>query len=255
MAITASFSPSAKLLLVSSDNVADVITISCNATGQILVNRGAIFIWGGQPTAANTAEIQVFSARGADNIVLDESNGALPATELFDEDNDEVRGGAASVQVVACNDRLMWKRGDGAAERVSDVPRMFAVATMILSIALFSLVVQAGWKHTSVGKCNQTPMIDCQTITTTAKSASSSPGAPALSPIPFVNARSWMSTQQERAEGRSPHSSARAEPDCAQGISRANTYVRIGSIDRASRTKTSWAQRLGSLNVHRIEQL
>ena len=110
MAITASFSPSAKLLLVSSDNVADVITISCNATGQILVNRGAIFIWGGQPTAANTAEIQVFSKGGADNIVLDESNGALPATELFDEDNDEVRGGAASVQVVACNDRLVGCR-------------------------------------------------------------------------------------------------------------------------------------------------
>ena len=217
MAITASFSPNAKLLLVSSDNADDVITFSCDAAGQILVNGGAVSIWGGQPTIANTAEIQVFSKGGEGKIVLDESNGTLPTTELFDEDDDEVRDGAASVQVVACNDRLMWKCGDGAAERVSDVPRVFTVGTIILSIALWSLVVQAGLKHTSVGKCNQTRMFDCQTIITTPKSASSSPGAPALSPIPFVNARSWMSAQQERAEGRSPHSSARAESDCAQG--------------------------------------
>jgi hypothetical protein len=114
MAITASFSPNAKLLLVSSDNADDVITISCDAAGQILVNGGAVSIWGGQPTIANTAEIQVFSKGGEGKIVLDESNGTLPTTELFDEDDDEVRDGAASVQVVACNDRLMWKCGDGA---------------------------------------------------------------------------------------------------------------------------------------------
>ena len=48
MAITASFSPNAKLLLVSSDNVDDVITISCNAIGQILVNGGAVTVLGGQ---------------------------------------------------------------------------------------------------------------------------------------------------------------------------------------------------------------
>ena len=69
MAITASFSPNAKLLLVSSDNADDVITISCDAAGQILVNGGAVSIWGGQPTIANTAEIQVFSKGGEGKIV------------------------------------------------------------------------------------------------------------------------------------------------------------------------------------------
>jgi hypothetical protein len=217
MAITASFSPNAKLLLVSSDKVDDVITISCNAVGRILVNGGAVSIWGGQSTIANTAEIQVFSKGGEDKIVLDATNGVLPATELFDDDNAEVlRGRKASVQVIAWNDRLMWNREHGAAEPVSDVPRGLAVGTMIVSIALCSLVFEAGWKHTAAGKCNQTRMFDCQTRTTTPKNASSSPVAPALSPILFVDARSWMATQQERAKGPSPFSGRRAEPDCAQ---------------------------------------
>ena len=69
MPITASFLPDAKLLSVLNDNVDDIITISCNAVGQILVNGGAIYVRERQPTVVNTAEIQVFSKGGGDKIV------------------------------------------------------------------------------------------------------------------------------------------------------------------------------------------
>ena len=44
--------------------------------GNILINGGAISIDGGQPTVANTTEIEVFGGNGNDTISLD--NGALP---------------------------------------------------------------------------------------------------------------------------------------------------------------------------------
>jgi hypothetical protein len=219
MAITASFSPNAKLLSVLNDNVDDFITISCNAVGQILVNGGAIYVRGRQPTVANTAEIQVFSKGGGDKIVLDESNGVLPAIEVFDGDGDHfVKGGARNDQVVseACSDRLMWNRGEGAAKTVSDVPRLFTVGAMILSIAMCELVFQAGWKQTSAEKCNNDRMSDCQAVTASLESTSASPVASGLSSIPFVNAKSWMSTQLEHTNGPALHAVRRVEPGCAQ---------------------------------------
>lgn len=238
MAITASFSPNAKLLLVSSDNADDVITISCSGAGQILVNDGAVSIWGDQPTIANTAEIQVFSKGGEDKIVLDESNGTLPATELFDDENDEVlRGDAANVQVVACNDRPMWNRGDGAAKPASDVPRLFTIGTLILAIAFCELVFQAGWKQTSAGKCNQDRVFDCQAVMASPKSTSPPPVASALSPIPFVNARSWMSSQLERAEVPYLQSGRRSEPDCAQATKPCHMLALVRPTERADQRR------------------
>src|SRR5215470_7472736 len=82
MAIKASFSPNNGLLSVTGDNVGNTITARLDAAGNILVNGGAIPINGGQPTSANTTEIQVTGQAGNDTITLDQSNGVLPAAKL-----------------------------------------------------------------------------------------------------------------------------------------------------------------------------
>src|SRR4051794_20337812 len=95
MATKASFSPSAGLLTVLGDSLDDHISIGRNPAGQILVNGGAVAVLGGSPTVANTTLIQVFGQGGNDTIALDESNGALPAAQLFGGDgNDTLTGGS-----------------------------------------------------------------------------------------------------------------------------------------------------------------
>src|SRR6266571_4969358 len=117
MAIKASFFPTAGLLSVFGDNLDDFITISRDAAGQIFVNSGnvSITITGGTPTVANTALIQVFGQGGNDTIALDESNGALPAAQLFGGDgNDTLIGGSGNDLLFgqAGNDTLLGKAGN-----------------------------------------------------------------------------------------------------------------------------------------------
>jgi Ca2+-binding RTX toxin-like protein len=133
MAIKASFSPSAGLLSIFGDSLDDTIAISRDAAGQIFVNGGNVAITGGTPTVANTAAIQVFGQGGNDTITLDESNGALPAAQLFGgagndtllgkggndllfggAGNDTLTGGDGNDQVFgeAGNDRMIWNPGD-----------------------------------------------------------------------------------------------------------------------------------------------
>src|SRR5258708_13372101 len=83
MAIKASFTPGAGLLSVIGGNANDLITLSRDAAGRLLINGGAVSIDGGVSTVANTTLIQVFGQGGNDTIALDESNGALPAAQLF----------------------------------------------------------------------------------------------------------------------------------------------------------------------------
>src|SRR4051812_32962939 len=97
MAVKATFSPSTRGLSGVGDSTNDTIRTSRNAAGQILVNGGAVPIAGGSATVANTAVIQVFSQAGNDIITLDESNGALPAAELFGgAGNDTLTGGSGN---------------------------------------------------------------------------------------------------------------------------------------------------------------
>src|SRR6266567_7989185 len=115
MAIKASFFPTAGLLSVFGDNLDDTIVMSRDAAGQILVNGGNIPITGGTPTVASTALIQVFGQGGNDAITLDESNGALPAAQLFGgAGNDVLTGGDGDDQVFGegGNDRMIWNPGD-----------------------------------------------------------------------------------------------------------------------------------------------
>src|SRR6185295_15129731 len=95
MAIKAIFSQGAHVLSEFGDSADNVITTSRDAAGQILVNGGVVPVVGGPATVANTALIQVFGQGGNDVIALDESNGALPAAELFGgAGNDTLTGGS-----------------------------------------------------------------------------------------------------------------------------------------------------------------
>src|SRR5437763_1145020 len=115
MAISATFNPIPELLTVLGDTVDNTVTVSRDAAGQILINGGAVTAIGGTPTVANTTTIQVFGQGGNDTITLNESNGALPAAQLFGGDgNDVLTGGSADDQLFgqAGNDTLLGKGGN-----------------------------------------------------------------------------------------------------------------------------------------------
>ncbi|MET0472728.1 MAG: calcium-binding protein, partial [Xanthobacteraceae bacterium] len=115
MAIKASFSQGAHLLTELGDSADNTITTSRDAAGQILVNGGSVPIQGGPATVANTALIQVFGQGGNDTITLDESNGALPAAQLFGgAGNDTLTGGSGGDLLFgqSGNDTLLGKGGN-----------------------------------------------------------------------------------------------------------------------------------------------
>src|SRR5437899_336298 len=115
MAIKATFFPTAGLLSEVGDGVDNTIVTSRDAAGQLFVNGGAVPINGGQATVTNTSTIQVFGQGGNDTIALDESNGALPAAQLFGgAGNDTLTGGSGADQLFggAGNDTLLGKGGN-----------------------------------------------------------------------------------------------------------------------------------------------
>ena len=134
MTIRASFNPTAGLLTAFGDHRGDTITAARDAAGNILINGGAVSIDGGQPTVANTTLVQAFGGSGDDTISLDESNGVLPAAQLFGgrgndmltggsgadqlfggSGNDTLNGGAGDDRLYggAGNDTFIWNPGDG----------------------------------------------------------------------------------------------------------------------------------------------
>ncbi len=115
MATTATFIPSARVLTVIGDAGKNPVRLSRNAAGQILVNGGAVSVFGGIPTVDNTSLMQVFGQGGDDMLVLDESNGPLPAANLFGGDgNDTLIGGSGADELFgqAGNDTLEGKGGN-----------------------------------------------------------------------------------------------------------------------------------------------
>ena len=115
MATKATFFLGAGLLSVFDDNVGDTIVISRDPAGNILLNGGAVSVTGGQPTVANTGEIDVFGQGGNDTITLDETNGAMPAAEMFGgAGNDILTGGSGNDQLFggSGNDILLGKGGN-----------------------------------------------------------------------------------------------------------------------------------------------
>src|SRR5436853_3721260 len=113
--ISARFLKPAGQLEVFGDQLNDGITVQRNAAGTILVNGGAVAVQGGTATVANTHLIEVFGQAGDDTIALDETNGALPAANLFGgTGNDTITGGSGADQLFgeSGNDTLLGKGGN-----------------------------------------------------------------------------------------------------------------------------------------------
>ncbi|MGA9034900.1 MAG: calcium-binding protein [Pseudolabrys sp.] len=115
MAITASFLPGTRVLSVFGDAASNRITASRNVAGNILINGGAVAVVGGNPTVANTDLIQLFGQGGDDTITVDETNGPMPAAQLFGGNgNDTLTGGSGNDLLFgqSGNDTLLGKGGN-----------------------------------------------------------------------------------------------------------------------------------------------
>jgi len=106
MSIIGRFLSSQHRLLFSGDGGDNNITVSRDAAGHLFGNGGAIHISPDGASVANTDLIQVHGGDGNDVIRIDETNGALPAAQLFGGDgNDTLTGGSA-------NDTLFGQDGN-----------------------------------------------------------------------------------------------------------------------------------------------
>jgi len=95
MAITSTFSPATGLLDVIGDTVDNTIVTSRDNAGRILINGGSVKPVGGEPTIANTGEIDIFGQAGDDTISVNEANGAMPSAHIFGgTGNDRITGGS-----------------------------------------------------------------------------------------------------------------------------------------------------------------
>src|SRR3954468_7428251 len=115
MAIKSSFLATTGLLSVFGDSTDDNIVMSRDAAGKIFVNGGAVTTNGGTPTVANTNLMQIFGQGGNDTIAVNETNGAMPAANLFGGDgNDTLTGGSGDDMLFgqAGNDILLGKGGN-----------------------------------------------------------------------------------------------------------------------------------------------
>jgi len=102
------------LLAVFGDDSANDISVGRNAAGTIVVNGGAVHVFGGTPTVANTRFIRLFGFGGNDQLALDETGGALPKATLFGGAGDDVLTGGSGPDLVfgeAGNDFLIGKGG------------------------------------------------------------------------------------------------------------------------------------------------
>jgi Ca2+-binding RTX toxin-like protein len=114
LAVTATFSAASGVLNVYGDSGDNVVEVSRNAAGAILVNGGAVAIVGGAPTVANTSLMNLFGLSGNDTLSLNESNGALPRANLYGGGGNDVMTGGSGADLVfgqSGNDALLGRGG------------------------------------------------------------------------------------------------------------------------------------------------
>ncbi len=114
-AVSAVFIPQSGILAVIGNDSDNVLTVSRDAAGSLLVNNGAVVIRGPKPTVANTVLVQVFGRAGNDALRMDQTNGALPAADMFGgAGNDTIIGGAGADQLFgeAGQDTLLGQGGN-----------------------------------------------------------------------------------------------------------------------------------------------
>jgi Ca2+-binding RTX toxin-like protein len=114
LAVTATFSAASGALNVYGDSGDNVVEVSRNAAGAILVNGGAVAVVGGTPTVANTSLMNLFGLSGNDTLSLNESNGALPQAKLYGGGGNDVMTGGSGADLVfgqSGNDTLLGRGG------------------------------------------------------------------------------------------------------------------------------------------------
>lgn len=114
MSINSKFQSHLHRLLINSDDADNNITISRDLGGHLFVNGNAI---DDDPTVANTDLIRVNGGDGNDSITIDETNGPLPAAQIFGGDgNDTLIGGSGNDKLSGQdgNDSLSGRGGDDA---------------------------------------------------------------------------------------------------------------------------------------------
>ena len=111
--ITAVFSGG--VLTVTGDNHDNVIEVSRDALGTLLVNGGTVTITGGAPTVANTTLVQILGLAGNDTLTVNDANGPMPAANLSGGDGDDILTGSAADDVLdggAGDDILIGNAGN-----------------------------------------------------------------------------------------------------------------------------------------------
>ena len=111
MSISSRFQSNQHRLFVNAGDGDDNFVISHDAGGQLFVNGEAI----DGATVTDTDLIRVNAGDGNDVITLDETNGPLPAAELFGGDgNDTLTGGSSNDDLAGQdgNDSLFGRGGD-----------------------------------------------------------------------------------------------------------------------------------------------
>lgn len=97
MSITSVFSPVTGQLTIFGDSANNGLVIGRDKSGRILINNGHVKPLGGDPTIANTNEIDIFGQSGDDTITVDECHGPMPAVHIFGGDgNDRITGGSGA---------------------------------------------------------------------------------------------------------------------------------------------------------------
>ncbi|MBR0844259.1 calcium-binding protein [Bradyrhizobium liaoningense] len=106
MSTTSVFSPATGQLSIFGDSASNCIVTGRDKSGRILINNGSVKPVGGDPTVANTSEIDIFGQGGDDRISVNERNGAMPSVHIFGGDgNDRITGGSGA-------DLLFGQAGD-----------------------------------------------------------------------------------------------------------------------------------------------
>ncbi len=135
MAVTAFFSDQFNTLAVLGDGGNNTITVGRNLGGDLLINGGAVPIFGGRASVSSASRVVVLGFGGDDTITIDNTNGVMPTASLFGgAGNDTLLGGSAIdflfgdaghdfidgnggddvVQMGAGDDIFQWDPGDGS---------------------------------------------------------------------------------------------------------------------------------------------
>lgn len=92
---TATFDPANGVLNVIADSADNIIVVTRDSSGRLLINNGEVEVTGGMPTVGNTSVIKIYGRDGADQIMLNEANGPLPHAELYGEGGNDILSGGS----------------------------------------------------------------------------------------------------------------------------------------------------------------